>query len=261
MKNIIILLFITLLIGFSFCKQDMDTSQAAGKLVSFDPSKSDPEAIRVADDLMRACGGLEAWDNINVIKYNYFGRRWHLWDKKNQMIRIENTANDTKMILDLKAMKAKLYKDGKEWTDKDTLKKYCDMAYRQWINDSYWLMMPFKVKDGGVKLKYLREDTTQTGIMSDVIEMQFDSVGVTPQNKYELWVGKNSGLLAQWAYFPKASDTAAAFINPWDGYVKYGDAFISSDRGNNRQFSGIKVFNEVPPSVFKTFEKVDFEKM
>ena len=117
------------------------------------------------------------------------------------------------------------------------------------------------MKDGGVRLKYVKEDTTQTGIQADVIEMQFDSVGVTPQNKYHLWIGKNSGLLAQWAYFPKVADTVASIINPWDGYVKYGGVFLSSDRGTNRQFTGIKVYTDVPKLVFQNFDPIDFEKM
>ena len=31
-----------------------------------------------------------------------------------------------------------------------------------WINDLYWLVMPFKLKDSGVTLKCLGEDTTAT---------------------------------------------------------------------------------------------------
>ncbi len=243
------------------CKQDAPDETTDHPIPVFDPGKSDPEAIRVADDLITACGGMNNWDSINVIKYNFFGRRWHLWDKKNQMVRIENTGNDTKLILNIKTRNAKVFKDGKEWTDADTLKKYSEAAYKQWINDSYWLMMPFKVKDGGVRLKYIKEDTTQTGIMADVIELQFDSVGVTPQNKYHLWVGKNSNLIAQWAYFPKVTDTVASIINPWDNYLKYGGVFLSSDRGTNRQFTGIKVFPSVPKSVFENFDPIDFEKM
>lgn len=261
MKNFVFYLMVLCGLTLISCQNENPAETSAIPKPSFDPGKSDPEAIRVAEDLINACGGMKSWDSINIIKYNFFGRRWHLWDKKNQLVRIENTANDTKMILDLKTMKAKVYKDGKEWMDADTLKKYSEIAYKQWINDSYWLMMPFKVKDGGVRLTYLKEDTTQTGILADVIEMQFDSVGVTPQNKYHLWVGKNSSLLAQWAYFPNVTDTVATIINPWDGYVKYGGVFLSSDRGANRQFTGIKVYDAVPKTVFQNFDPVDFERM
>lgn len=256
------ILFPIILISLVFihCKNE-PSEIIAPSYPLFDPSHSEPDAIRVAETLIEASGGLDQWDSINVIKYSFLGRRWHVWDKKNNLVRIENTSNDTKTILDLNTQKARVYKDGKEWTEPDTLKKYSESAYKQHINDSYWLMMPFKVKDGGVRLKYVKEDTTQTGIQCEVIELRFDSVGITPQNKYHLWVGKNSGLLAQWAYFPKADMDTATIITPWDGYVKYGGVFLSSDRGNNRQLSGIKVYNSVPKSVFSSFDPVDFEHL
>lgn len=260
MKNIAFLIGVLYIFLFVFCKNEpASTSSAQAK--SFSSDGSDPKAIAIADKVLAASGGIQSWDTINVLKWNYFGRRQWLWDKKNQMIRVENVQNDTKLILDLKTKQGKVYKDGKEWNDADTLKKYLESAYKMWINDMYWLAMPFKIKDAGVHLNYLREDTTKTGIASDVIVMTFDSVGVTPNNKYEVWVGKNSNLVAQWAYYPNKTDSVPLFISPWDGYVKYGGIFLSSDRGTNRQFSSIKAMDHVSPEVFKNFDPIDFEHL
>jgi hypothetical protein len=252
-------LFLILLI--SFCKSDREPETASSVSAVFDPTGSDPEAIWVAEDAIAASGGAEAWANTPIIKWNFFGRRWLLWDKANGKVRIENVANDTRMILDLHTKNGKLFKDGKEWTDPDTLKKYMEIAFRTWTNDSYWLAMPFKMKDPGVSLHYLREDTTLSGIGCDVISLTFDSVGVTPNNKYEVWVGKNSSLVAQWAYYPNATDSVPSILCPWDGYVKYGDIFLSGDRGEKRQLTGIKVYETLPASLFENFEPVDFSTL
>ena len=49
----------------------------------------------------------------------------------------------------------------------------------QWINDTYWLVMPFKLKDSGVTLKYVGDGKTQAGDDADVLAMTFKNVGVT----------------------------------------------------------------------------------
>jgi len=254
--------YFLLLISLAYCKPDLGSNaSAAGDLMVFDTNGSDPEAIWVADDAIAASGGAQAWANTKIIKWNYFGRRWLLWDKEHGKVRIEYTANDTKLLLDVHTKKGKVFKNGQEWTDPDTLAKYLEIAYRTWINDSYWLAMPFKMKDPGVHLRYLREDTTLKGISSDVLSMTFDSVGVTPRNKYEVWVGKNSSLVAQWAHYPNANDSLPTIVNPWDGYVKYGEIFLSGDRGEKRQFTGIKVYESLPGSFFENFDPIDFSRL
>ena len=247
--------------GLMACKNEPAVKPGQSLAGLFNPEGSDPEAVWVAEDAIAASGGAEAWATTRYIKWNFFGRRWLLWDKMNGKVRIENTGNDTKLILDLNTRQGKVFKDGREWTDPDTLKKYLESAYRIWINDSYWLAMPFKMMDPGVHLKYVREDTTLKGIASDVISLTFDSVGVTPQNKYEVWIGKNSSLVAQWAYYSNARDSMPSIVNPWDGYIKYGNIFLSADRGENRQITGIRVYESLPPTIFESFEPVDFDKL
>ncbi|MGB3529651.1 MAG: hypothetical protein WBB35_09860, partial [Saprospiraceae bacterium] len=94
-----------------------------------------------------------------------------------------------------------------------------------------------------------------------VIELKFDSVGVTPQNMYKLWVGKNSKLVAQWAYYSDATDSVPSMITPFDNYLRYGNVFISGDRGGKRQLTGIKVFEELPKEWFENFDALDFEHL
>ena len=84
-----------------------------------------------------------------------------------------------------------------------------------WINDAYWVFMPYKLKDTGVTLKYLGKGTTQAGASADVLELTFENVGRTPENKYHVYVDDESRLVTQWDYYPQASDAEPRFQLPW----------------------------------------------
>ena len=221
----------------------------------FNLTNSDPEAIALADSVMAASGGRQQWDNTRYIKWNFFGSRVLLWDKLDQRVRIESQRNDLRIIVYLQSDDGQVFKDGKILTDRDSLRHYLDMGKRMWINDSYWLAMPFKMKDSGVTLKYLGEDVSDKGIESELVELTFDNVGVTPQNKYRVWIGKQSNLVVQWAYYRSADDSEPRMVTPWEDYIKYGDLYFSVTRGNNRQLSGIEIFDEVDPSNFTDVDR------
>jgi hypothetical protein len=84
--------------------------------------------------------------------------------------------------------------------------------------------------------------------------LTFTDVGDSPQNKYHIWVGTDSGLVEQWAYFADAADAEPGFVCPWRDWKRYGRIMLSGDRGelNGRpaRLTGIAVFDELPESVF-----------
>ena len=44
--------------------------------------------------------------------------------------------------------------------------------------------MPYKLKDSGVTLKYKGQDTLETGHPAEKLQLTFEEVGKTPENKY-----------------------------------------------------------------------------
>lgn len=50
--------------------------------------------------------------------------------------------------------KRKVQLNGVSQSHPDSLSKYLQLGQEVWINDSYWLVMPFKLLDPGVTLKY-----------------------------------------------------------------------------------------------------------
>ena len=218
----------------------------------FNETGSDPEAIALADSVMAAMGGRKAWDNTRYIGWTFFGRRHLLWDKNTGNVRIEIPADSTVFLVNVFDKKGKALVEGEEITEADSLSKLMDRAEAIWINDSYWLVMPFKLKDSGVTLKYLGQDSTQAGSLAEVLALTFENVGNTPQNKYHVYIDPASKLVVQWDYFQNAADESPRITSPWTEYQSYGKILLSGGRGN-RGLTNIAVFESVPPNVFSDF--------
>ena len=54
----------------------------------FNQANSDAKAIALADAVMEAQGGRQAWDETRFLDWNFFGRRRLLWDKQENKVRI-----------------------------------------------------------------------------------------------------------------------------------------------------------------------------
>ncbi len=244
--------------GSSTTEDTSESAEEGGEYVEynnppaegFDQEGSDLLATLLADKAMQAMGGRAAWDNTRYLSWNFFGRRTHTWDKWTGDIRIEVPEIETTILMNINTKEGKVMKAGTQLTD--SLDYYLDRGYGLWVNDSYWLVMPYKLKDSGVTLKYLREDTTMTGASADVVLLSFKDTGLTPQNVYEVWVDTDSKLVTQWAYFPDSSTLDPQFITPWADYKKYGEILLAGNRGKY-ELTDIQVLDEVPEGTFTDF--------
>jgi len=193
----------------------------------FNPSDSDPKAIALANETMQAMGGYKNWQKTRYIGWNFFGARTLLWDKHSGLVRIESEKDKYKVIVNINDNTGKVMLDNSIQSHPDTLSKYLDMAKNIWINDSYWLVMPFKLKDSGVALKYVESGKTKEGNEADVLSLTFQSVGKTPNNKYHVYIDKQTKLVRQWDFYTNADDESPRFTTPWEGYETYGSILLS----------------------------------
>lgn len=217
----------------------------------FKAEASDEKAIAIADAVMEAMGGRQAWDKARYFHWNFFGQRSLLWDKKSGNVRITMLPDsNTVMVFNLNTGEGQVRVDGETVTQPDSLKALLQQGKSIWINDAYWVFMPFKLKDSGVTLKYQGVDTTQAGQAADLLQLTFEEVGDTPQNKYLVWVGKDDRLVQQWAYFSNAEDKAPAFVIPWQNYQDYNGLKLSGDRGD-RAITGIEVLGNLSDEAFR----------
>ncbi|MEQ9048911.1 MAG: hypothetical protein RLP11_01310 [Marinoscillum sp.] len=215
----------------------------------FDIEGSTPHAIVMADQIMNAMGGREKWDQTNVISWNFLGVRTLLWDKANNKVRIDIPSSKMVIALDLNDMTGSVWKDKVKYMQPDSISKYLEQGRKMWINDSYWLVMPFKLKDSGVTLTYVGEDTTRQGARADVLRLTFKNVGVTPDNAYDVWVDFDTRLIQQWAYYKEATQEEPNFVLPWTDYKDYDGLLLSGERGDS-DLTEIKVLKTVPKGAF-----------
>lgn len=233
--------------------EEPETAEANPAAKGFNAAESDERAISIADSVMQAMGGRKAWDNIRLLQWDFFGRRTLLWDKFTGDVRIEIPADSSVYIVNINTLSGMAREGGRVVENPDTLRARIQRANSIWINDSYWLAMPFKLKDSGVALKYLGKDTTQAGAPAYVLQLTFQEVGDTPENKYHVYVDAATYLVRQWAYFAKASDQEPAFVTPWDDYQQYGKILLSGNRGK-RELANIKVLDTIPDGAFYSLE-------
>jgi len=236
------------------------TEVANPAMPGFDMENSDPEAIELADLVMEAMGGRKQWDDLHYTTWVFFGNRKHTWDKYSGDVRVDylrDTVHRKVVLFNVHDMEGKVQMDGQELADADSASKLIQAAKSHWINDMYWLFMPFKMKDDGVTLKYAGQDTTETGAMAEVVEMTFEEVGDTPQNKYHVFIDPETHMVVQWNYFADASDESPRFKSSWEGYDTYGGIKLSSDRmfyGNTmRYLTEIAVMDTLEQDILKAF--------
>ena len=225
----------------------------------FDAAGSDARAVEIADATMAAMGGAEAWARTRFVAWNFFGRRHLLWDRHRGTARIEFPASGgdpaTVVVTSVQAPEGRAWIGGRPVTDPEKLADLLRRGHAAWINDSYWLVMPYKLTDPGVTLRYVGTATMTDGRDAEVLELTFRDVGLTPQNKYRVYVAADSGLVEQWDFYGTADQPEPNFSTPWHDWKRYGEILLSGNRGE-RHLTDIEVLNDVPEETFESPEPV-----
>ena len=267
MKHITIQILVALFLCYGCTSpSENNTETQAGKntapaeenpaLPGFNESESDPKAIAIADEVMKQMGGRKAWDDLKIISWNFFGTRKLVWNKQTGKVRVDNLREgllETVIINLNDTTDVQLKMSGEVITQPDSLSKYGGYGKAAWINDSYWVVMPFKLKDSGVTLRYMREDTTLTGESAHILQLTFDEVGVTPENRYEVYVSKERKLVAQWAFYRTQDQLEPNFNYPWDDYKEYSGVLLATDRGE-RDITELEVMDTPPEGTFNLLD-------
>jgi hypothetical protein len=244
---------LSIALGFSLLYAADLYSETYPAAQGFDTAGSSPQAIALAEETMQAMGGYPAWSQTRFITWRFFGRRLHVWDKWTGDIRFEQ--DDLTVLMNIHTKRGRAFRDGNRLTDSE-LQTALDQGYRAWINDSYWLVMPYKLKDSGVTLLYSGKGKSEDGRDADVLELRFTDVGVTPNNKYRVWIDRESHLVSQWAFYADAEDAEPRFIGPWQNWQRHGRIMLSDNRGQ-RSHTDVAVLSELPASVLSDPSPLD----
>jgi hypothetical protein len=218
---------------------------------------SDPKAVAVADATLAAMGGQAAWDGTHYIRFTFAGRRTHFWDKWTGRHRLEGKTkeNESYVVLDnVNTKQGTAYIDGKP-VEGEKGAKMVENSYGAWVNDTYWLLMPYKLKDSGVNLSYVGPQQVD-GKSYDEIGLTFGRVGLTPGDHYWAWFNSDTHLMERLAYLLQDQPRdAAPTVWLWQGWQRHGRIMLAPHRvqpdGQKKlELTDILVASTVPDTVF-----------
>lgn len=220
-------------------------------------ASADPAALRAESLMVEAMGGRTGWETARFFDFVWAvergerrSERRHVWDRWTGRYRLEAATGDGRRMVALfntntRAGEVRL--DGRPLSG-DSARALLERAYAIFINDTYWFLMPFKWRDPGVNLRYLGATRDATGKTWEMIELTFDGVGLTPDNRYHAYLDPGTHLLGWWEQFRHRSDTVASVHSWWTDWQWRGPIRVSL----NRPFIGGEGRIYFPRAIIKT---------
>lgn len=162
------------------------------------------DAELLADEMLKALNKT-GYDSLEFIEFTFAGVHHYQWDKMDNTVRVKwgeqdifiNLSNDVQSynLLELK-------------------------AYEYFINDSFWLTAPFKVRDKGV-MRSTVDVSNGRGLL-----LTYTSGGVTPGDSY-LWIIDSRGFPLAWRLWTSNIPLGGVELS-WEGWEKENGVWFST---------------------------------
>ena len=223
------------------------------------------------DSVMAALGGEDAWERTRYLKFRWnvyrdgalVSDRVHHWDRYDGDYRLDlmvggggahGAEHPVTVLFDVDTREGRAFMGG-EPMDAAMADSLVERAYGMFINDSYWLLMPYKWRDPGVNLEHVGAESDDDGDWQ-VFHLSFDSVGLTPGDQYWVYVSDDPPhLVGKWRYHLQSMDEVGPFIY-WRDWQEFGDIMLATQRepaspGFRIEFTEIEASRSVPEGVFE----------
>lgn len=170
----------------------------------------DPKADAVGKAMIAAMGGEGAWEKARQFRFDFVVEREgkkvasfsHAWDRYTGDYRVSGTDQSGApwvVYFNVNTREGRAFQNGRPVEGEERAKLLLS-AYQRFINDTYWLLAPWKVFDPGVQLAYGGERACPEGGACDVLRLSFENVGLTPKDVYWMWVARDGSRMVQWQY-------------------------------------------------------------
>lgn len=189
----------------------------------------------LAVDLWKASGG-DNWSKVKEIDFNFVveqegkplftaQHRWNVAAGTDSVKWKDKQGKDHDVT-------ANLSKPATEGEEKD--------AFARWVNDSYWLLAPLKLRDPGVKVE-AGGPKELGGTQLETINLSFENVGLTPTDRYVFYIDPQTKLPRAWDYVPQAGMGMTA---TWEKFQNFGGLTLATEHnfgGKTIRLTDIKV--------------------
>ncbi|HET7291085.1 MAG TPA: hypothetical protein VFM88_01545 [Vicinamibacteria bacterium] len=233
-----------------------------------DASAQDPKAVAIADQVMAALGGEAAWKATRFLRFDFavesegkvVASRSHYWDKWNGRYRVEGRDRQGSylVLMNLNTKEGSAWREAKP-AEGDARKRLLEQGYGLWVNDAYWLLMPYKLRDAGVSLA-LEGETKEGEVVYDRLRLSFEKVGLTPKDRYWVFVNRATHLVDRWEYILQ-DEKGPATRWDWRGWKRFGGIQLAPERVSDKTkrrilFPVLDVPAAIPDAVFTSPEAV-----
>jgi hypothetical protein len=196
------------------------------------PGRNEPA---LATDLWKASGG-ENWSKVKEIHFTFAVEQ-----EGNRLFTAQHSWN---VVAGTDTVK---WKD-KQGNDHDVTVKLAEApkdgeakdAYARWVNDSYWLLAPLKIRDPGVKVEATGPKDLN-GASLETIQVSFENVGLTPTDRYVFYIDPQTKLPRAWDYIPQTGEGLQA---TWEKYENFGGLNLATEhnfKGKTIKLLDVKV--------------------
>ncbi|MEX0878850.1 MAG: hypothetical protein WEB59_05110 [Thermoanaerobaculia bacterium] len=199
----------------------------------------DAKADAVGRELIAAMGGESAWEKARQFQFDFVvvkegkevARFAHAWDRYTgdyRLTGIDKTGAPYAVYFNVNTKEGKVFVNNVPAPPEENAKRV-ESAYGRFINDTYWLLAPWKIFDPGVRLVYDGEKPCPGGGVCDVLKLSFENVGMTPKDVYWLWITRDGRRMLQWQYVLGGAaepPTTAA----WKDWQRMGGLMLSLDK-------------------------------
>jgi hypothetical protein len=225
---------------------------------------ADEKADAVARELIASLGGTAAWEKARQFRFDFVvesdGKRvvdfHHVWDRYTgdyRLLGTDKAGAPYAVYFNVNTKQGTAFVNGRP-VEGDEKAKLLETAYGRFINDSYWLLAPWKVLDPGVQREYAGEKPGPDGALCDVIKLSFDNVGMTPKDVYWLWITRDGRRMVQWQYVlgGAAEEPTTALWKDWRTFGGIGLALEKPITGRPRRilFENVAVSPSRDDSLF-----------
>jgi len=202
-------------------------------------AERDPKADAVGKELIAALGGEKSWETARQFQFDFVVEREgktvarfsHVWDRYTGDYRVSGTDKSGApflVLLNVNTKQGKAFINGKP-AEGEEQEKLLKMAYGRFINDTYWLLAPWKVFDPGVTLAYDGEKPCPGGGSCDVLKLSFENVGLTPKDVYWLWVTRDGRQMVQWQFVLNGASEEPTTVS-WKNWQKFAGVSLSVEK-------------------------------
>lgn len=192
----------------------------------------DPKAVEVALRSMAAMGGQERLAAARLLRFDFApvrdgkvtGSYHHWWDRHRGAYRLEGVSKEGvpyRVLFDVNSKQGRAWLGARELAGEE-LVHWLEVGYGRFINDTYWLLMPWKWLDPGVNLGYEGKKTVD-GQEYEVVTLSFESgVGLTSNDRYWAYVSTTTNLMERWEFVLETEEGAPGSAAPtawaWEGW-------------------------------------------